>query len=193
MILGISGRAGSGKDAAALVLVREHGFTRIAFADELKKVAGRLFSWDDERLWGPSERRNEPDPAWDGLTARRALQVLGTEVGRLLHPDVWVRATMREIAVRRRLPHPSGGTSWRNVVIPDVRFKNEAAAIKAAGGFLLRVVRPGAGLTGAAGEHPSETELMDGDGVHDAKIVNDGTLAEFETAVWRLGALLIAG
>ena len=218
MILGISGKAGSGKDVAAAVLVREFGFVRVALADELKRAVQRLFGWDDERLWGPSERRNEPDPAWGGLTARRVLQVLGTEVGRALHPDVWVRATLRAIDRQRsageidpcvlercfihdgetcavghmtRKQCPNGRASLPRFVIPDVRFWNEAEAIKAAGGFVLRVVRPGAGLEGAAGEHSSEMELSDGDGHFDAKIVNDGTLAEFEEKVAALGALLV--
>lgn len=199
MILGISGKAGSGKDAAASVLAREYGFIRVAFADELKRVAAQLFGWDDDRLWGPSERRSEPDPAWGGLTARRALQVLGTEVGRRLHPDVWVRATMREVERLVRGDTREGTDPPRttvrllpaSVVIPDVRFRNEAEAVKAAGGFLLRVVRPGAGLEGAAGEHASETELSDGDGLFDARIVNDGTLEEFDGQVAALGAVLV--
>ena len=190
MILGISGKAGSGKDTAASVLVREHGFVRVAFADELKRIVKRLFHWDDDRLWGPSDRRSEPDPAWGGLTARRALQVLGTEVGRALHPDVWVRATMRGIE-HRQVALISVTGREHDVVVPDVRFRNEAEAVKAAGGFILRVVRPGAGLEGAAGEHASETELSDGDGLFDAKIVNDGTLGEFEGRVAALGSMLV--
>lgn len=217
MILGISGKAGSGKDAAASVLVREHGFVRVAFADALKRVVAQLFGWDDDRLWGPSERRSEPDPAWDGLTARRALQVIGTEVGRALHPDVWVRATMREIGIRQRMFQttpcvrercfihdgeacavghmsraecPNGRAGIPRFVIPDLRFKNEVAAIRSAGGFLLRVVRPGAGLEGVSGEHASETELSDDDGLCDARVLNDGTLEEFEGRVSALGAVL---
>lgn len=207
MILGISGLAGSGKDAAASVLVRECGFVRVAFADELKRVTQRLFGWDEERLWGPSARRNEPDPAWGGLTARRALQVLGTEVGRALHPDVWVRQVLRvheqlkaggcyydHVSGLRRVGAWVDGPEVRaktDVVVPDVRFRNEAEAIRTAGGFVLRVVRPGAGLVGEAGEHASETELGHDPAHYDARILNDGTLAEFEERVAAFGAILL--
>ena len=86
---------------------------------------------------------------------------------------------------------PNGLASLPRFVIPDVRFRNEAEAVKAAVGFLLRVVRPGAGLGGAAGEHASETELADGDSLFDARIVNDGTLEEFEGRVAALGSMLV--
>lgn len=197
MILGISGRAGSGKDAAASVLIERYGFVRVGFADEIKRTAQRFFGWDDDRLWGPSERRNEPDPKWGGLTARRALQVLGTEVGRQLHPDVWVRAALATIA--RGPTHLSydedgyivASVEAKGFVIPDVRFRNEVEAIRAAGGTVLRVVRPGAGLGGDAGAHASENELTDSDPFFDFRIVNDGTLVDFEVAVAQFGALIL--
>jgi hypothetical protein len=44
-----------------------------------------------------------------------------------------------------------------DVVISDVRFKNEIDAIKGAGGKVIRMLR-GKGLEGAAGQHGSETE-----------------------------------
>lgn len=172
MIVGLSGRAGSGKNVAADALVEHRGFACCAFADPMKRICAEVFAWDADRLWGPSERRNEPDPAWDGLTARRALQELGM-AGRSMHPDVWVRATMREIAKRPDRDH----------VISDVRFKNEAAAILAAGGSILRIVRPGLDRPAFA-DHVSETELTDDDGRMIA-IVNAGTKDELSRHVRR--------
>lgn len=61
MIIGISGRAGSGKDTAADFLVREYGFVKVSLADELKRICMRVFDFSEEQLWGPSEKRNEPD------------------------------------------------------------------------------------------------------------------------------------
>lgn len=60
-IIGISGLAGSGKDTAAKFLVERHGYVVVALADELKRIAQRLYDFTDEQLWGPSEKRNEPD------------------------------------------------------------------------------------------------------------------------------------
>lgn len=153
MIVGVCGLAGSGKDTVADILVKECGFAKISFADPLKIICQGLFNWDHERLWGPSYKRNEPDPNWDGLTARHALQTLGTEWGRAMHPDLWVRQGIKHAWTRLE----SG--SCRGVVISDLRFLNECKAIKEAGGKCWRVVRPGAGLSGAAGLHASEAQI----------------------------------
>lgn len=107
------------------------------------------------------------------LTPRYALQRLGSEWGRDCYPDVWIDHAIR-IAGRlmgtdgnpnRPAYSPQRGLNWRvsneaaghrgNVVIPDVRFPNEAAKIRAAGGVLWRTTH-GTGLTGAAGAHESE-------------------------------------
>ena len=44
MIIAFSGKAGSGKDTAADVLVKRHGFKKIAFADPLKALCAPVFN-----------------------------------------------------------------------------------------------------------------------------------------------------
>jgi len=61
-IIGILGEAGSGKDTAGQFLVQECGAYSIALADSLKLFCMWMFKWSPDQLWGPSERRNEPDP-----------------------------------------------------------------------------------------------------------------------------------
>jgi hypothetical protein len=356
MIIGITGKAGAGKDTAADVLVERFNFVKVALADPLKRICKDAFDFSDEQLWGPSEKRNEPDtrylrprgyvyPAtpvgalwfpvgggrtliseedlevvssrrWcmnkkeagkrtnyvretstslklhqlimellsgavpdgqvidhingDGLDNRRenlrfcthsenhaneqkriggssvfkgvgfddsrqkwcaklmvagetrnlgrfdsevaaamaydkaaleafgchartnaamfltpryALQQLGTEYGRNCYDNVWVDHAMRTAkklmtgayiyhqrlglqevdvitpALRRKFELGFGKVmAAGGVVIPDVRFKNEADAIHKAGGKVWCVIRPGAGLDGDAGKHASETE-----------------------------------
>lgn len=66
-ILGLLGPAGSGKDLVADWLCKQAGFVKVAFADPIKRFANKAFNFDGERLWGPSERRNEiieVDDAW---------------------------------------------------------------------------------------------------------------------------------
>ena len=114
MIIGISGLAGSGKDTAADFLVRDHGFVKVAFADEMKRTCMRVYKFSFEQLWGPSAMRNAPDkryPREHGpfddnrcrccgelreskeqcyLTPRFALQQLGSEWGRVCYEDTWI-------------------------------------------------------------------------------------------------------
>jgi hypothetical protein len=189
-IVGFTGVAGSGKDSAAVVLLDRFGFTRVSLADEIKRICARQFGWDREILWGPSEFRNVPDPGWGGLTARRALQHLGTEWGRAMHPDIWVNRMINDargvmgggyydpaIGVYRK-QDPS---RYVGVCVPDVRFENEVDAIHAVGGRVWRIDRPGAGLEGAAGAHASEIGIADltVDGI----IRNDRSLEDFQETV----------
>ncbi|GMV19489.1 MAG: hypothetical protein AMXMBFR56_77130 [Polyangiaceae bacterium] len=192
MIIGISGKAGSGKDTAADVLVRDHGFVRIALADPMKRFARGLWHFTEAQLWGPSQQRNAPDPRYrrdDGtfLSPRHALQTLGTEWGRECDPDVWIRYALMcaERVMSCAILHyvPDLGLVYgnekprpRGVVIPDVRFANEMKAIRLAGGQVWRVTR-GTSLGGAESRHVSETGQ---DSIHDDAfdrlLHNDGPL-----------------
>jgi hypothetical protein len=193
MIIGVSGQAGAGKDTVGSILVRDHGFVSIAFADPMKRFCAQLFDWDEERLWGASERRNEPDPRYrsevvpEGLNARRALQLLGTEVGRNCYPGVWVEYALRLAKEldgaagvgydRAKGVFPSAAPPIKGVVITDVRFRNELEAVRAIGGEIWRVTRPGSGLEGVAAMHQSEAEMASiPDDDFDEVIRNEGTL-----------------
>lgn len=72
--ISLSGRARSGKDTFAKVLIDNSGYKRLAFADELKRVASEYFYWDGEK---------------DDL-GRTLLQHIGTEVGRSFCEDIWL-------------------------------------------------------------------------------------------------------
>ena len=60
-IIGIAGKAGSGKSTVAKILVEKHGYVEIALADDVKRIAKGIYVFTDEQLWGPSEKRNVPD------------------------------------------------------------------------------------------------------------------------------------
>jgi hypothetical protein len=63
------------------------------------------------------------------MTPRMLMQMLGTEFGRdMVHPNLWVNALMNEYKRQK----------W---LVTDVRFFNEAKAIKDRGGILIRVNR----------------------------------------------------
>ena len=141
-IVAISGVAGAGKSTAARALIDLRGFVACDLATPLKAICRDVYGFSDAQLWGPSEMRNEIDPRW-GFSPREALQKLGTEWGRALHPDTWVRACLRECAKVER------------AVIADARFRNELQAVRDAGGVIVRLKR---GLDASRSSHASEAE-----------------------------------
>jgi hypothetical protein len=128
------------------------------------------------------------------LTPRYALQTLGTEYGRNCFPSIWVDYALR-VAKRldgKRARYSAmrgdfevlGADPLCGVVISDCRFMNEIDAIRRAGGKTIRIVRPGAGLGGAAGVHPSEKEMSEvPDDAFDLVIENTGTLERFRALI----------
>lgn len=173
------GSAGAGKDEVAKSLIRPMHpkinsslpqFKVVALADPMKRFLMDVFNFSEEQLWGPSALRNAVDERW-GISPRKALQQLGTEWGREMHSDLWVRYALR---VAEGLEKGAGwyertkgftrDDEWdfgrhRSTAIPDMRFVNEMAAIKAAGGFNVRVKRRTETLPGDAATHSSELTL----------------------------------
>lgn len=136
-IVAFTGLPRSGKDTAADYLVREHGFKRLAFAAPLKAAAALLLGrevWEMEGLHGFD--REAILPEW-GFSTRWFLQKLGTECLRdQIAPDFWIKRMERNL-------QPDG-----EYVITDVRFDNEAALVRAHGGTIIHIVRPGIKASG---------------------------------------------
>lgn len=183
MIIGLSGYARSGKDESANALAGL-GFRRVAFADKLREF---LLTLNPVVIGGPvqSLRHVIDEYGWDGYKAspygqdiRGLLQRLGTECGRELISDtIWINAALGEKS-------PGDGVNnLDNVVVTDVRFPNEAQAIKNRGGYVLRINRPG---VGAANAHSSETGLDDWS--FDGIVNNAGSIADLhkEVQAWAL-------
>lgn len=190
LILGIAGKKRHGKDSVARVLSDRWSVRRLAFADHLKWVAMKTWDLSFEQCYG-DDLKEVVDERW-GLTPRFILQQLGTEVGRSIHKLSWVRKTLDNIARAHRgepvlLPDlrardfrefrfaPGEADMW---AIPDCRFPGEADAIRAAGGIVVKVIRPSVASNDT---HASETSVDEI--VEDHLIVNDTGLAELDVAV----------
>lgn len=183
-LIGLSGKKRAGKDTAAATLISSFGFQRYAFADPLKKAALDLdplilFEQDEGYLmprggtWEPAYERLGSvvnrlgwEQAKEIREVRRTLQNYGVAI-RQLQPDFWIRTTLG-----RALATP------RPVVITDVRFPNEAAAIETAGGVVIRIERPG---LESDDTHASETALDDYYFEH--VLHNDGTVEDLAAKV----------
>jgi hypothetical protein len=101
---------------------------------------------------------------------RQVLQWVGTEAMRnCLHTNVWVNALFSEYKMGENGEYP-------NWIITDVRFPNEAEAIRDRGGVVIRVNRPS---IISQSNHPSEISLDHYD--FDYVIENDGGLHQLTT------------
>ncbi len=168
-LIGITGKARSGKDAVAKFAWAQYGFTRIAFADPVKMAAQAKFGLTPEQTWS-DELKEVVIPHW-GMTPRQIFQMEGTEAGRnVFGGDLWIKRFMLSYNLLK-------GTD--DIVVPDVRFDNEASAIRSLGGIVIEIRRGVAGLTGASGAHVSESGLsLPADHVID----NNGTLEDLYAA-----------
>jgi hypothetical protein len=185
MIIGINGYSGSGKDTVGAIiqylncenpqssieqicadyseyeywLDEQSGWEIRKFAGKLKDIAEHITGIPLEKFEDQEFKKTEMGPEW-GMTVRDFLQKLGTDAMRMgLHDNVWVNALMadykreklcdceKECRCTFKLP---------NWIITDVRFPNEAQAIKDKGGIIIRVDRPG---VSPINDHPSEIGL----------------------------------
>jgi len=169
-VVGIGGYAGSGKDTAAQALVAS-GWVRMAFADLLRDAlyvlnplvttTDRLQDIVDEMGWD-NAKRALPE-------IRRLLQVLGTEVGRKQWADdFWVDLLFKNAKEQ----------GVDQLVISDVRFPNEIAAVNKALGFTLWIQRDGVGPVNG---HASDNSL---DATSFSRVIhNNGSVADLQDTV----------
>lgn len=131
---------------------------------------------EEAQKWEQSQDWYEVTGGYDSstilvkMTPRLLLQLLGTDCGRqIIHPNIWINALMSEYvsvkvkdALLNKKTKEASDKLWKighlresNWVITDVRFPNEAKAIKDRGGILIRINRPGL----VESNHLSETSL----------------------------------
>jgi len=156
MIIGLSGKAASGKDTIANEFVKEFGFIKISFADPVKRMAMEMFDFTPSQLWGDSFNRDKIDVRY-GFSPRDALQKMATSFGRDMYEDVWVNATKRVInklqttvseyssdkgvkVIYTPTKHDNINTD-KNIIISDCRFLNEFNFIKKQNWPIFRVKR----------------------------------------------------
>lgn len=178
MIIALSGYARAGKDATGKILVDNHGFTRVSFADKIREFILAIdpivgFDNEDVRLSGIVEALG-----WESAKAmpevRRLLQNTGTEAGQyVLWKTIWAEATLG------RYLNPLDYIN-RSIVITDFRFPHEGEVIKKLNGYTIRVRRPG---VGPINKHGSETALQDCNWIFDQYLDNDSDLLTLETKV----------
>ena len=129
MIIGFKGYKQSGKTTSAMYLCQEHGFKRANFKDGLVSEIldnlpdvliqlGHVYNMKINELF-------EQKPP----VMRALMQNYGTDLRRKENPDYWVKQWEEMVA-----------NLQGNIVVDDVRFKNEAEAVRKAGGIIVEVV-----------------------------------------------------
>jgi len=161
-LIGFVGKKGSGKTECADYLLSMYNYKKLNFKDslvaELKKNFPKLLAIIANQQACDIEYLFEKKP----LIIRALLQNYGTEVRRNDHPDYWVNEWSEALA---KIPEII------SVAVDDVRFLNEAGAVVAEDGMLIRIDRPGPISNDT---HASEIEMDKIEVSH--VIVNDGNI-----------------
>lgn len=158
-LIGISGKAESGKDLATGIIttVYPRHYYRRGFADALKRdaLAAWLHGSADVPAWPQDRVLEEANKLKEqSLAFRTFLQDFG-QVKRNGNPMYWIDRLFRD--------HQATELRYTGLATPDVRYKNEAEEVLARGGLVLRLERPGHEnrLTPEQRLHISETDLDD--------------------------------
>jgi dephospho-CoA kinase len=176
--IALCGQLRAGKDAAAEYLVRQYGYTRFAFGDELKRYSHELFGGN------PAEKPRELYQ-WFGQTMRER------------DPDIWLRKCFENITdwntlwrlseAENKLSYSPRELSPFLPVITDLRQPNEHERCRAEGYVIIRVTAPesirlerarqaGDAFTAESLTHDTESHIAGF--VVDYEVENAGTLAE---------------
>lgn len=176
MIIGIGHRMRSGKDTLAKMISEEIGSERCymdSFAKGLKDTILQLFPMVKKRhVYGDDKNEIIPGVNIRGnpCSARDLMQYFGTEVCRRMYADIWVNQLIARASMQTKI-----------VICTDVRFPNEASAIKANNGILIKVEREGSPHS----DHESEN-LLSNYSEWDFIVSNNGTLEDLREEVRRI-------
>jgi hypothetical protein len=171
-VIGLSGKAGSGKDHIASRIITPHyGYVPFSLAWHIKTslIGKNACTYEEAFITKPPR-------------VRHLLQQEGTESGRDIYgKDIWLDTAFAWM----QLVYEQWGIA--RFVVPDVRFPNEVEYIKRKGGKVLRIIAPnrvaGSPLSMEARMHRSETALDDYppdnyDGLLDNDIGSEDTLTD---------------
>lgn len=174
-VVGLTGYARCGKDTVANYMHHEYDFIRTKCAEPLYSMLAIMYQHlhltvgDIENLKAANKEMPGSNKTW-----RYGLQTLGTEWGRhLISQDIWIQLVKQKITI-----HPDN--HW---VISDIRFENEAAAIRS---FTLPIHPVIIGIVSDREEpqqHESEKDIPSLIEKADFVIANNGTIEQLHSRI----------
>lgn len=173
MIIGLVGYIGSGKTTIAKILEKEHGYTRLSFADPLKEQCAHMIHWATPDIPVDRVLHAIHDPQGKHVY-RGLLQWYGVYM-RNWDPAYWVRQLEDRILSLKR-------SEVADIVIDDLRFPNEATMLRKQEAMLLRVHRPEVDRKVDKWElHESEMHVQDME--VDGIILNNTTVEDLDESI----------
>ena len=166
-LIGLTGKARSGKDTTAYILEQEHRFARHSFAFSLKQACKNIFGLSESQVNGAL--KEEYDSYWE-KSPRQIMQLVGTECLRVNFGEtIWLQSLEKRVNLN---------PEQEFVVVSDVRFDNEAKWIRENGGVVWEIRRQD--ITEVS---PHSSELGVDHSLIDSVIHNDSGLDSLMTKV----------
>jgi hypothetical protein len=168
----LCGKKYSGKSLAASILTEQYKFTELSFAAPLKEFVISTLHVEPKYCYDPAFKETVIPNL--NVSARQLLQTIGTDLFRDTLPtklpalhinnqSIWV------YSMAQKIKYTAG-----NIVVADLRFEDECAALRELGFVIVRLERPSTATN--VDTHISENVNVRADIVID----NSGTVAELE-------------
>ena len=156
MLIGFSGKKGSGKSYFADYLVNNKLFIKLSFASPLKEITKILFNLSDEDVKDPI-KKELINPKFNA-SPRELMQWLGTDIMREefnkrfnYSGSIWIDNVKDKIKMLL--------DNNKDVVIDDVRFQNEVDMIHSLGGIVINLHNDLNNINSTS-SHPSENQKL---------------------------------
>jgi hypothetical protein len=188
VLIGLSGKARSGKDTFGEYLIEafkdkyDRNFIKMSFADELKLMCKDQFNLYDSQLWGNKKESIDyrliknfaefPSPHIEAWTAREIMQKVGAFYRSIIN-DFWVNKLnekIKKVSLK----------GYKDFIITDVRYLNEAEFIKRGKGILIRIDKKEEKDDGIHWKNHESEISLDSYKDFDINISNYGTLKDLK-------------
>src|SRR5574344_1093884 len=183
MLIGFSGKKGSGKSYFADYLVNNKLFIKLSFASPLKEITKILFNLSDEDVKDPI-KKELINPKFNA-SPRELMQWLGTDIMREefnkkfnYSGSIWIDSVKDKVKTLL--------DNNKDVVIDDVRFQNEVDMIHSLGGIIINLRNDSDNtLNNSTSNHSSENQKL----TFNYEFVNDKSYSNTYDIYWKLDLL----